>query len=171
MIGKLHAFAFAALAALALAQATPAAAQPAYGGWMGYGPNGYGPGPGMMGRWAAPDQDGTSGYGPGFGPGYGQGYGMGPGMMYGGGPRYGYGPGMMGWWNQQPPADLNLTLEQVKSNFERWLTFHANPRVKLGPVTEKDGAVIVDIVTVDKGGLVQRFSVDRKTGATRIVEG
>jgi Spy/CpxP family protein refolding chaperone len=50
----------------------------------GFGPGGYGMGPGMMG-----------GYGPGYGPGgYGPGggYGMGPGMMWG----YGMGPGMMG---------------------------------------------------------------------------
>lgn len=156
MIGKLTFLAGAALAVATLVQPADVSAQPAYGGWMG----GYGPGPGMMGRWGPPDDAG----------GYGPGYGYGPGMMYGGGPRYGYGPGMMGWW-QQAPADLNLTVEQVKGNFERWLAMHSNPRIKLGSVVEKDGVVIVDIVTVDNGGLVHRFSVDRKSGLTRIVEG
>jgi hypothetical protein len=170
MTRKLTALAFAVLAAATIAFSTPAPAQPAYGGW-GYGNmRGPGPGygPGMMGGWGTPDDDAS------YGPGYGMGPWMmgrgGPGMMYGPGPQGGYGPGMMWGWNAAPP-ELNLTVDQVKGNFERWMAFHANPRLKLGPVSEKDGAITVDIVTVDKGGLVQRFSVDRKTGVTRIVEG
>jgi hypothetical protein len=88
---------------------------------------------------------------------------VGPGMMGG---AIG-GPGMMlGWGLRQP--DLNLSLNDVKGYFERWLVIAGNPRVKLGQVTEMDAnTVTVDIVTTDREGLVQRYSVDRHTGVFR----
>jgi hypothetical protein len=146
----------ATLAALALGAAawgTSVSAQP-YGPGMGYGP-GYMHGPGMMG-----------GYGPGYmhGPGMrGPGYGYGPGMMgpgYGPGwmHRGGYGPGY------GPQGDLHLSVDDVKAQLERWLTWRGNPHLKVGEVKEKDADTITaDIVTKDNS-LVQRFTVNRKTG-------
>jgi hypothetical protein len=40
-----------------------------------------------------------------------------------------------------------------------------NLRLKAGTVTEKDSNMIMaEVVTTDKGDLVQRFNVDRRTG-------
>ena len=125
-------------------------------------PSGYGPG--MM-------------YGNGPGGGYGPGY-MGPGMMYGGGPGGGYGPGWMGpgmmygygggGWGLQQQGNLNLTVDQVKNNMERWLAANGNPHVKLGNVAVKDADTITaDIVTADKDALVQRYDINRHTGFTQ----
>lgn len=118
---------------------------------MMYGPGqgGYGPGPmgpGMM-----------YGYGPGaYGPGA-----MGPGMMYG------YGPGAAGPWGGPQQADLDLSVDQVKTNLERWIEASQNPHIKVGNVTEKDSDTIVaEIVTKDKDALVQRLEINRHTGFT-----
>ncbi len=128
-------------------------------------------GPGMMGGygscWGGPGMGWGGGYGPGWmhhmrgwGGGYGPGW-MGPGMRYGYGPRY-YG------WNGPQQGNLNLSVDQVKSRFERWLEFRGNPHLKLGTVTAKDDDTITaDIVTTDNGGLVQRFDINRHTGFTR----
>ena len=90
----------------------------------------------------------------GCGPGM-MGYGMmGQGMM-----------GMMGWGNRSQQGNLNLSTSDVKGYLERWIATMSNPRLKAGPVTEKDSNTITaDVVTVDKDALVQRFSVDRHTG-------
>lgn len=149
-------------------------------GWAaGWGPGSWGPG--MMRGYAPGAREGDEpaggwgrgmmgrgGYGPGqgYGGGYGPGYAMGPGMMGGG-----FGPGMMGQGGWDEAEDLNLTVEQVTRRFERRLALHANNRVKLGSVTEKDGAILVDIVTTDNGGLVHRLAIDRKTGVMRPVGG
>ena len=119
------------------------------------------------------------GGGPGSGCAYGaqgagpMGGGYGPGMgMMGGGPRGGYGPGMMrgygpgvtspGW--KTAGRDLNLSTDNVKNYFERWLAWQGNPRLKVGDVKEKDADTIVaDIVTKDNS-LVQRFVVNRRNG-------
>ena len=155
------------------------------------GPGGYGYGPGMMGPGYGPGYgrgymmapgDGSGymmgqGYGPGmmYGPGYGPGT-MGPGMMYG----YGYGPGMMngpgygrgtgsGWYGRQ--SDLNLSTDDVKKNFERWIAAEGNPHLKVGDVKEKDkDTIVADIVTKDNS-LVQRFEVNRHTGFYQPSEG
>jgi hypothetical protein len=154
-------------------------------GMMGYGP-GYGMGPGMMGY---------GGYGPGYGMGpgmmgyggYGAGYGMGPGMMgYGCAPWMtshgwmgpgttgygpGYGAGAEGSGTPQQPANLNLTLEQVRNNMERWLKASGNPHIKLGKVVQKDANTITaDVVTTDKDALVQRYEINRHTGFTQPAE-
>lgn len=113
---------------------------------QGYGQYGC-PGMGMMG--------------PGM---MGQGM-MGPGMM-GQGMMGMMGPGMMG---QQ--ANLNLTANDVKGYLERWVAMSGNPRIKVGPVTERnDNTISADIVTTERDALVQRFSVDRSTGIYRVVQ-
>lgn len=87
---------------------------------------------------------------------------MGPGMMG----RYGMGPGMMGRRGAQ--ANLNLSVNDVKADIDRWLSMSRNPHVKLGSVTQKDEHTIVaEILTTDKDALVQRFAVDRSTGVYR----
>lgn len=102
----------------------------------------------------------------------------GPGMM-GGGP-WGYGPSMMhgymmrGYgtppWSSWSSRDLNLTVDAVKAQAERWVAWQGNPRLKVGDVKEKDADTIVaDIVTKDNS-LVQRFAVNRHTGAVQDVE-
>jgi len=159
----------AALAAGAGIYSYTASAQggPGWGpGWMmgGGGPGGPGgPGGGPCGAFG---QDGVSGPGQGYGPGYhmrGWGGGYGPGMMRGNGPGYGpgYGPGA------QTNQALNLTTDDVKTRVERWLAIRGNARLKVGEVKEKDADTITaDIVTKDNS-LVQRFIVDRHTGAFR----
>jgi hypothetical protein len=136
-VGAGVAFALAAI----LAYVTFATARP-YGPW---GMMGGGYGPGMMGR----------GYGPGM---------MGGPWMMGLGMTGGY--GMMPWGAGRG-GDLKLTTDDVKARFERWLAWHANPRLKIGAIKEKDADTIeVDIVTQDNS-LVQRFNVDRRTGFFR----
>jgi len=135
-ISILGAFAVGLVAAMALSACSRS--QPyAAGGW-------WGPGPGMMG----PGMMGA--YGPGM---------MGPGYAgcWGGGMMAGRGSG----YNQQP---LNLTANDVKTNVERWIAITGNPRLKLGPVAQKDANTITaDIVTLDNS-LVQRLAFDRRTG-------
>jgi len=101
-------------------------------------------GPGMMG----PGMTGPGMMGPGM---------MEPGMM---------GPGMMGWgYGPQQQSNFNLSTDDVKSLMQRWVMMTGNPRLKVGPISEKDPRTITaDIVTTDKDSLVQRFSVDRGTG-------
>ena len=100
------------------------------------------------------------GYGPGMMQQYGQGYG--PGMM---GP--GYGQGMM-YGNQ---GSLNLSTDDAKKYFERWIASQSNTRLKVGDVKEKDAdTLVVDIVTKDNS-LVQRFIVNRHSGFYRAGEG
>ena len=131
---------------------------------MGYGPGygmGYGMGPGMMGYGMGPGMMMGPGYG--MGPGM-MGYGMGPGMMMGQGMMgYGMGPGMMG---RVAPVE-ELSVNDVKTNFERWLTWMNNPNLKLGKVKEKDkDTITAEIVTKDNS-LVRRFEINRETGFVR----
>jgi hypothetical protein len=75
---------------------------------------------------------------------------------------------MMGPWWQGQQANLNLTTDDVKTFFERWIGVQGNPRLKVGDVKEKDANTIeADIVTKEGNALVQRFSVDRRTGLYR----
>lgn len=74
---------------------------------------------------------------------------MGPGMMSGPGPWGGYGPGMMSGYGPRGGSewyggwcDLNLSIDNVKTNMERWLAWQGNPRLKLGDVKEKDADTI-----------------------------
>ncbi len=160
IVGGLAAVALVAVGAagaVGVVNVNQAHAQGYYGG-QGYG--GYGC-PGMMGMMGP----GMMGMGPGMmGPGM---MGMGPGMMGQGMMGQGMGPGMM--MGQQ--ANLNLTANDVKTYFERWVAMSGNPRVKVGPVTERnDNTITADIVTTDKDALVQRFAVDRNTGTYRVVQ-
>ncbi|MGJ4899159.1 hypothetical protein ACQR2B_29310 [Bradyrhizobium oligotrophicum] len=154
MIGGLFATALAVL----LGSASPMNAQQYYGGGM---PGMMGPGmmgPGMMGGYGM--------MGPGMmGPGYGcpgcmpnmMGYGMmGGGMM---------GPSMMGWAYGPQQANLNLSTNDVKNYLDRWIAMMGNPHLKAGPIAEKDSNTITaEVVTADKGDVVQRFSIDRRNG-------
>ncbi len=94
---------------------------------------------------------------------------MGPNMMMGPGVWGGYGPGMMRGYGPGPGwnaggRDLNLSTDNVKTYFERWLAWQGNPRLKVGDVKEKDAdTILVDIVTKDNS-LVQRFVVNRYYG-------
>jgi hypothetical protein len=108
-------------------------------------------------------------------PGYGPWGMMGPGRMMGPGMGSGYGrcapPGFgpsatgPGW--SAPWTDLNLTTDNAKTCFDRWLAWQGNQRLKVGDVKEKDaGLITVDVVTKDNS-LVQRFVVDRRTGWSR----
>jgi hypothetical protein len=73
------------------------------------------------------------------------------------------GPGMMGSGYATPQPSLNLTAADVKSYLERWTT--GNPNIKVANVVEQDANTITaDIVTSDKGGLVQRYTFDRQNG-------
>lgn len=131
---------------------------PLYGGALGMPQGvmgGYAMGPGMMG----PGMMGGYGMmGPGMMGGYGM---MGPGMM-----MNGY--GMMGHGQNAGPVDLKLSADEVKANFERMLAFQGNSHIKVGPVTATNADTItVDIVTTDKGGLVQRYLVNRHYGFVR----
>ena len=123
---------------------------PGYGGGYGQGQvQGQGYGPGMMGG---------QGYGPGMMGGYGQGQGQGQGQ--------GYGPGMMGGTgagNDPNQGNLNISVDDVKNYLERTIS---NPNLKVGDVKEKDAdTIIAEVVTKDKGGLVQRFLVNRHNGS------
>jgi hypothetical protein len=79
----------------------------------------------------------------------------------------GFGPGAASpRWNT-PWADLNLTTDNAKTYFERWLAWQGNPRLKVGDVKEKDAdSIVVEIVTKDSS-LVQRFLVNRRSGWIR----
>lgn len=112
----------------------------------------YGPGWGMMG-----------GYGPGWMHGYASDRGYGPGWMMQGGtpPCWGYAAG------SADSNALNLTVDQVRNQLDRWIERQGNPRLKAGDVKEKDADTIqADIVTKDNS-LVQRFDVNRRTGFWR----
>jgi hypothetical protein len=153
-------------AALALAAAVAygpfAMAQPYGGGW---GMMGGGHGPGMMQGWGS-----GGGHGPGMMSGYG------PGWMhdYGRGSRQGYGPQNCPWLQgdttgsgASTQGNLNLSTDDVKAKFERWIDTQGNPRLKLGAIREKDADTFeVDVVTKDDS-LVQQFLVNRHTGFSR----
>jgi hypothetical protein len=119
-------------------------------------------GPGMMGPGNGPGMMG--GFGPGNGPDcprWGMG-GPGPRWMHGG-RGWGRGPGYGRGWST-PGSDLKLTIDDVKTRFERWLVWRGNSRLKLGDIKDKDtDTIVADIVTRDNS-LVERFSINRHTG-------
>ncbi len=149
------------------------------GGWgpgMGGGPGyGWGPGGGMMGPGMGMMGPGMGMMGPGMGMmgmGGGPGYGWEPGggMMGQGGPGWGMmgpGGGMMPW--AAPGEGRALSVDDAKAMLERRLAIWGNPRLKVGAVKEEGKETIVaDVVTVDNS-LVQRYQIDRSTGAMRPV--
>ena len=142
----------AGLGILAAAAATPALSHgPGHGG-PGYGP-GYGMmGGGMMGPGA---YGGQRGYGPGM---------MGPGMM---GPGFGNGAGFGPCAQAAAAGGAEVTVDDVTQRMEHWLAMRGNDRLKLGKVgAVDDDTITAEIVTVDDS-LVQKFTIDRKTGWTR----
>ncbi len=65
-------------------------------------------------------------------------------------------------------SDVPLAAANVTRAFTSWLEGQDNPHLRLGEVVEQNTNVfLVDIVTTDGSGLVERFAVDRHTGATR----
>lgn len=132
------------------------------GGWGMMGGSGYGPGSGMMGG---------SGHGPGMiggnGPGWMHSRGTGTNAEFGPQNCPGFQRGQMGLGPTSQQSNLNLSTDDVKKRFEGWLAWQGNPHLKVGEVKEKDSNTIeADIVTKDNS-LVQRFAVDRHTGAYR----
>ncbi len=84
---------------------------------------------------------------------------MGPGMMGG---MMGQGGSAMGLGVITPSR--RVSADDVRDHFDRLLQAQGNPRVKLGAVKDADkDAIIAEIVTAD-GSLVDRFSVDRRSG-------
>jgi len=72
------------------------------------------------------------------------------------------------WLRARLRGPLDAT--DIRRMMEAWLTQERNPRLKLGPITAKDENIFqADIVTKDNS-LVQRFDVDRRTGAIQAVE-
>ena len=121
---------------------------------------------GVVGTSSANAQNYYGSYGPGM---------MGPGMMMGTG-MMGYGmmncpmcgPNMMGWGYGPQQANLNLSANDVKSYLERMVAMMGNPHLAVGQINEKDaGTITADIVTKEKGDVVQRYTVDRHTGVYR----
>jgi hypothetical protein len=140
---------------------------------MGHGMMGQGHGQGMTGQAARPGAGATipcpfattQRMGPGM-----MGQGMGQGMM-----GQGFGPGMMmgpgaGHHAMRVVPRTDLSTDDVRHFFEDRLASHGNDRLRVGEVKEgEDDAIIADIETVD-GSLVQRFQVDRHSGAMRQVK-
>ena len=152
--------------------------------------------PGRMGQWGQGIMQGGMGqWGPGMMPGgMGQtGPGMmlggmgqtGPGMMPGGMGQWGPGmmPGGMGQWGpgmMQGGAEscsaalfgprvtpmMNLSVDDVRAYLEAQLSRLNKKRLKVGEVKADDKTIAADIVTVDNS-LVQRLTVDRRTGAIK----
>jgi hypothetical protein len=96
---------------------------------------------------------------------------MGPGMM-----SQGISPGMMGQgmgtgsggWSglegRRVVPMMQLSTDDVRGFFERYLESVGNARLKIGKVAAMDDDTITaEIVTVDDS-LVERFAVDRRTG-------
>ena len=80
----------------------------------------------------------------------------------------------MGWESGFPwlRARLKGPLDEadIRRMMEAWLAQERNSRLKLGEITAKgDDHFQADIVTNDNS-LVQRFQVDRRTGAMQAVE-
>jgi len=59
---------------------------------------------------------------------------------------------------------MNLSVEDVRAYLDSRVTRLNNKRLKVGEVKADDKTIAADIVTVDNS-LVQRLTVDRRTGA------
>jgi hypothetical protein len=115
-------------------------------------------GPGMMGN--MPMGMGMMGNQGMMGPGMMGNMPMGMGMM-------GQVCGMMGPYAGGNQPAQNLTTNDVKGNFERWIASTGNPNIKVGNVVEKDANTITAEVVTKDNSLVQQFAVDRRTGFYR----
>ena len=75
-----------------------------------------------------------------------------------------HGP-MMGRSSPSGQPARNLTTNDVKDYVQHWIDWTGNRHIKVGEVVEKDQRTITaDIVTEDKKSLVQRLTIDRRTG-------
>lgn len=84
-----------------------------------------------------------------------------PGMM-------GQGRGAMGLGFVTPSR--NVSIDDVRDHFGRLLQAQGNPRVKLGEIKDADkDAIVAEIVTTE-GSLVDRFNVNRRSGAIQRVQ-
>lgn len=82
-----------------------------------------------------------------------------PGMMGG---MMGQARGAMGLGVVMP--NRNVSVEDVRDHFDRFLQAQGNPRLKLGAVKDVDkDSIVAEIVTAD-GSLADRFSVNRRSG-------
>jgi hypothetical protein len=92
-----------------------------------------------------------------------------PGAEQGAALTLGLSTGMGGMATPGSRVDRKLTAASVRIMLSARLAMGGNPRLTLGTVTEQNAdTIIAEIVTVDKA-LVDRFSVDRKSGRfTRI---
>lgn len=77
------------------------------------------------------------------------------------GPGQGY--GMMSGTG----SDADLSTDDVRAGLERSLEWQGNPRLAVGEVTEMDADTITAEIVTKDGSLVQRFVVDRHSGAMR----
>ncbi|WP_139257576.1 hypothetical protein [Natronohydrobacter thiooxidans] len=99
--------------------------------------------------------------------------GMSAGPMIRSGPQghmggHGLGPDLLYGMPQAAPAEM--TPARVETFLSHLLDHHANPRLKIGEITEADnGSIIAEIVTVD-GALVQRLAFNRHPGLFRQID-
>ncbi len=78
--------------------------------------------------------------------------------------------GMMGQGRGAPGLGVvtpsrNVAIDDVRDHFERLLQAQGNPRVRLGEIKDADKDTIVAEIITTEGSLVDRFSVDRRSGA------
>ena len=122
-----------------------------------------GPGMGGGGRMMGSGQH----TGPGM---MGGGHHMGPGMMgrgYGGGREWTRGTsGMGGPASETSRLQKPLNEEGARSIVDKHLASTRNPNLKMGKITEQEGAYEVDIVTKE-GSLVDKVIVDKSNGWMR----
>ncbi len=74
------------------------------------------------------------------------------------------GPGAGGGLGVVVPS-RRVSVEDVRDHFRNWLELSGNPRLKVGKVetADDDGRIVAEIVTTD-GALVDRLTVDARTG-------
>lgn len=85
---------------------------------------------------------------------------MRPGMMGG---MMGQGRGAVGLGVVTPSR--NVSIDDVRDHFARLLQAQGNPRVKLGEIKDADKDTIVAEIVTTEGSLVDRFNVNRRSGA------
>lgn len=83
-----------------------------------------------------------------------------PGMMGG---MMGQGRGAVGLGVVTPIRSVSV--DDVRDHFERLLQAQGNPRVKLGEIKDADKDTIVAEIVTTEGSLVDRFNVNRRSGA------
>jgi len=94
-------------------------------------------------------------------------WGYGPPMMHGHMMR---GSGPPPWSSWSSARNLDLSVDAVKAEAERWVAWQGNPRLKLGDVKEKDADTITAEIVTKDNSLVERLAVDRHSGAIQDVE-